>query len=294
MADRLGDAAEADRIIRASDGAIAITATQEKRIAQTARLEADAWTAECEAKCRQVLIDHNSAGEYVPARVRLLLMQAVRSYIGSAPGSATFGSKGRPMKVRNIEAHVAWESKHLPYLAKLRVDLAAQNMRGLKREARDKSLPAEARTAARERSKAWERYALGEGPQPERIVGPRLRDSVSTATSRLIDGGLVDDAAQSPEVAYLQWTNYPELAMSGQSCDYCESLNGLVVPKASPFVGTNSPPIHPNCHCRWGLIPREWAKKHGIKATPKRQYPEGEPAEGWGGFTPHGAAAKKK
>lgn len=292
MADRSGDVGEADKILRENGGAVAITATQEKRIAQNATLEADSWVAEAEAKCRQVLIDHNAAGEYIPDRVRLLLMQAVRSYIGPTPSSASFAQRGRAMKVRNVEAHIAWESKHLPYLRALRVDLVAQNMRGWAREARDKSLPPAARAAARERLDAWKKYAGGSGRQPEAIVGSRLRGSVSTASSRMTDGGLVDDAAQSPEVVYLQWTNYPELSKSGESCEYCESLNGLVTPKASSFVATHSPPLHDSCHCRWQSITRQWAALNAIKATPKREYPEGEPAEGYGGFTPRGVAKK--
>lgn len=271
-----------------------ISATAEKRNSQRATLEAGSWASECEAKCRQVLIDHNAAGAYIPDRVRLLLMQAVRSYIGPAPSSASFAQRGRAMKVRNVEAHRAWERSKLPYLRGLRTDLAAQNMKGLALEARDRTLPPAARSAARDRLDAWKKYAGGSGPQPECIVGPRRRDSVLTASSREYNSALVDGAAQSPEVVYLLWTNYPELSRSGQSCEYCENLNGLMVPKGSNFVGTNSPPIHPSCHCRWQSIRREWAAMNAIKATPRREYPEGEPAEGWGGYAPKGAMRRPR
>jgi hypothetical protein len=278
--------------MRANGGAVIVTATDEKHIAQNAMLEADSWVAEAEAKCRQVLSDHNAAGEYIPSRVRLLLMQAVRSYIGPAPSSELFAARGRPMKISNREAYRAWERSKLPYLRQVRVDLAAQNMRGLRDYVKDRTLPPAAREEARQRLADWKRYAGGKGKQPERITGPRYRDTVLTADSRRYNAALVRGAVLSPEVVYLLWTNYPELSRSGQSCEYCENLNGLTVPKGSDFVGTNSPPIHPNCHCRWFRIEKKEVALGAIKATPKREYPEGEPAEGWGGYAPKGAAKK--
>lgn len=83
-----------------------------------------------------------------------------------------------------------------------------------------------------------------------------------------------------PNVIMLQFTTKRD----GRVCDICAEYDLWTVRKDSPELASAAPPLHWYCRCYLMVVTIAASKAYDIGATPRRDWPEALPADGFGGW----------
>ncbi len=276
-----GDHVRADQILVAHGGNIIIKASREKEILNRAGVEAQSWCNEIEGKCRKVLMNVQHAATYNADAVRQQLGAVVRGQLIDTPeGSLMFAARGRRMKIRDEAAYRKWQAEKVPFVKQTREGLLRDVAAQARKDAANQRLAAWERQRARELAARMERAIAGKAPLPRRLDPKLERTHVRTLRNQEFNARVIEDAVADDEIAYLQWTTARDTSV----CGICEDHDGWIVGKGEDAVGIESPPLHYNCRCLWMQVSKTYAATHKVKPTAKKDWPEEEPAEGFGGL----------
>jgi len=278
ISSEIGDSETAKDAMRGG-GVISVPLRVERQITEAARIEAQDWCREIESRCQKVLLNWQGSGQYDPAQVGRQLGATVRDYLEETPEGGQFAARRR-MKVRDKEQYREWQKTKLPHVKYIKERLIPDVLAGAKARAKDASLTATERRAAR---RLAQRLEVGTDPG-ERLKRQYQNTRLRTGWNRWYNRGVVERAQAIENVIYLQWTTRRD----GRVCEVCAPYDLWVIEKDAPEVGTFSPPLHFRCRCRWLHVTSEQSKKWDIGKTRKADWPdlEGEdaPAPGFGGL----------
>lgn len=262
---------------------LVISAALERKMARSAKLDADVWLDGIERACRGAIAKVAAKPGVTGAHVADMVAAVIRLAIALRKPRAEVFSGETPGRLTGRATYAQWATRH-----RMRptdsIEMTEKILQGLGVQANRHDLTVAQRARIKRRIAGIQEHVLNRkkgipSKYPEQLTKAQREAVVSTGWNRWYNRGVEERALQRENVLYLQFCTRRDRKVCEE---FCKGLEATVLRKTDRRVATYRPPRHYGCRCRWLQVTRRMEEKYGIKATRRESMPSAEAAPGFG------------